>query len=155
MARNTARPLSPHLSIWRWGPHMLVSILHRATGVALSLGGLILLTWWLLALTGEAGGYETFGSWAWADLGTLEWSGIGWSGIGAILVSLVKIAFKVALVGLTWAFFQHTLSGIRHLIMDTGLGFELNTNKSMAWATIAGSLVLTAAFWALLLGKAA
>ena len=41
MARNTARPLSPHLSVWRWGPHMVTSILHRATGIALSIGGLI------------------------------------------------------------------------------------------------------------------
>ena len=136
MARNTARPLSPHLTIWRWGPHMLVSILHRATGVALSLGGLILLTWWLLALTGEVGGHDTFAAF------------VGWK-LGPVPVILV------GLVLLTWAFFQHTLSGVRHLIMDTGLGFELNTNKSMAWATIAGSVVLTAAFWVLLLGKAA
>ena len=45
MARNTARPLSPHLTIWRWGPHMLVSILHRATGTALAIGGGTLFTW--------------------------------------------------------------------------------------------------------------
>ena len=136
MARNTARPLSPHLTIWRWGPHMLVSILHRATGVALSLGGLLLLTWWLLALAGEAGGYELFSAF------------VGWK-LGPVPLILL------GLVALTWAFFQHTLSGVRHLIMDTGAGFELGINKSMAWATIAGSLLLTAAFWALLLGKSA
>ena len=49
------------------------------------------------------------------------------------------------LIGLTWAFFQHLLSGIRHLVMDTGAGFELGTNKTFAMLTIVGSVVLTAA----------
>lgn len=136
MARNTARPLSPHLTIWRWGPHMAVSILHRGTGMALSIGGLFLLTWWLLAIAGGMASWETF-----TDF-------VGWM-VGPVPV------IQIGLVLLTWAFFQHTLSGIRHLIMDTGAGFELNTNKSMAYATIVGSLLLTAVFWALLLGKAA
>jgi succinate dehydrogenase / fumarate reductase cytochrome b subunit len=136
MARNTARPLSPHLTIWKWGPHMVVSILHRATGVALTIGGLILLTWWLLALSGGAEAYATF-------TGFLGWK--------AGPVPLIQLG----LVALTWAFFQHTLSGIRHLVMDTGAGFELKTNRTMAYATIVGSLLLTALFWALLLGKAA
>ncbi|MFC7536463.1 succinate dehydrogenase, cytochrome b556 subunit [Sphingomonas sp. GCM10030256] len=127
MARNTSRPLSPHLTIWRWGPHMLVSILHRATGMALSIAGLALLTWWLLALSGPSAGYDDFASAAGHPLGLL------------------------VLIGLTWAFFQHTLSGIRHLIMDVGAGFELKTNKSMAIATIVGSALLTAGLWAYLL----
>ena len=132
MARNTARPLSPHLTIWRWGPHMLVSILHRATGVALSIAGLALLTWWLLALGGSASGYETFKAAATHPLGLF------------------------VLIGLSWAFFQHTLSGVRHLIMDVGAGFELRTNKSMAVATMVGSVLLTAALWGwLLLGRGA
>jgi succinate dehydrogenase / fumarate reductase, cytochrome b subunit len=132
MARNTARPLSPHLSIWRWGPHMLVSILHRATGMALTIAGLALLTWWLLALSGSRAGYDDFAAAATHPLGLF------------------------VLIGLTWAFFQHTLSGIRHLIMDIGAGFELKTNKSMAIATIIGSLALTAALWGyLLLGRGA
>lgn len=132
MARNTARPLSPHLTIWRWGPHMLVSILHRATGVALTIAGLALLTWWLLALSGSASGYETFATAATHPLGLF------------------------VLIGLSWAFFQHTLSGVRHLIMDVGAGFELATNKSMAIATLIGSALLTAALWGyLLLGRGA
>ncbi len=132
MARNTARPLSPHLTVWRWGPHMLVSILHRATGVALSIAGLALLTWWLLALAGSASGYETFTQTATHPLGLF------------------------VLIGLTWAFFQHTLSGIRHLIMDVGAGFELRTNKTMAYLTMIGSALLTIALWAyLLLGRGA
>ena len=136
MARNTARPLSPHLTIWKWGPHMLVSILHRSTGVALSVAGLFLLTWWLLALSGSPASYAAFTSF------------VGWK-LGPVPLILL------ALVGLTWAFFQHTLSGIRHLILDAGAGYELGTNKRMAIGTIIGSLILTAAFWAALLGKAA
>lgn len=130
MARNTARPLSPHLTIWRWGPHMLVSILHRATGVALSIGGLVLLTWWLLALSNGADALALFTKVATHPLGLL------------------------VLIGLTWSFFQHTLSGIRHLIMDTGAGFELGVNKAMALTTLVVSLLMTAALWGyLLLGK--
>jgi len=136
MARNTARPLSPHLTIWRWGPHMLVSILHRATGVALTVGGLFLLTWWLLALSGSASAYQSFSDF------------VGWK-LGPIPL------IQLGLVALTWAFFQHTLSGVRHLIMDIGAGFELRTNKTMAYLTMAGSLLLTIAFWAIIWGKAA
>lgn len=137
MARNTARPLSPHLTVWRWGPHMLVSILHRATGVALTVAGLALLTWWLLALSGSDAGYQRFEE------------AIAWAPFGISLAKLV-------LIGLTWAFFQHTLSGIRHLIMDVGAGFELKTNKTMAYLTLIGSALLTAALWAyLLLGRGA
>jgi succinate dehydrogenase / fumarate reductase cytochrome b subunit len=136
MARNTARPLSPHLTIWKWGPHMLVSILHRSTGIALSVGGLFLLTWWLLALSGSPSAYAAFAGFVGFKIGP---------------VPLILLG----LVGLTWAFFQHTLSGIRHLILDAGAGYELTINKRMAYATIVGSLLLTAAFWAAILGKAA
>ena len=106
---------------------MLVSILHRATGMGLSIAGLALLTWWLLALAGTSGGYADFTAAASHPLGLL------------------------VLIGLSWAFFQHTLSGIRHLIMDVGAGFELKTNKSMAIATLVGSLSLTFALWVYLL----
>ena len=60
----------------------------------------------------------------------------------------------IVLVGLTWSFFQHLLSGIRHLVMDTGAAFELGINKSFAILTIVGSVVLTAAVWVFLLGAA-
>ena len=59
---------------------------------------------------------------------------------------------SIVLVGLTWAFFQHLLSGIRHSSMDTGAAFELGTNKRFAILTIVGSLILTALLWAYLLG---
>ena len=122
------RPLSPHLTIWRWGPHMTVSILHRATGIALSVAGLAILAWWLMALAQGQEAYATFAKVAGSPIGL------------------------IVLVGLTWSFFQHLLSGIRHLVTDTGAGFELRVNKTSAILTIVGSLLLTAALWVYLLG---
>ncbi len=63
MAHNPARPLSPHLSIWKWGPHMLVSILHRATGTALAIGGGLIFTWWLTAAAMSPAAYLVFYHW--------------------------------------------------------------------------------------------
>jgi len=128
MAENQARPLSPHLTVWRWGPHMLVSILHRITGGALTVVGLALLTWWLMAI---AEGGE-----AYADFATAARNPLG----------------LIVLVGLTWAFFQHLLSGIRHLAMDSGSAFELQTNKRFAILTLVGSLILTLLVWVPVLG---
>ncbi|MEO8547509.1 MAG: succinate dehydrogenase, cytochrome b556 subunit [Sphingomicrobium sp.] len=128
MAIDHSRPLSPHLTIWRWGPHMLVSILHRMTGVALSTAGLALLVWWLMAIAGGANAYADFIKAATHPIGL------------------------VVLVGLTWAFCQHLLSGVRHLVMDSGAGFELQTNKRFAVLTMAGSLVLTLLIWVPALG---
>ena len=126
MHRNPSRPLSPHLTIWKWGPHMLVSILHRVTGSGLTVVGSIALVWWLVAAASGAEAYESFQSWA------TSWIGI------------------VIGVGLSWAFFQHTVSGLRHLVMDIGAGFELRTNKFWANMTIVISLLLTALFWFLI-----
>ncbi|QIL01797.1 succinate dehydrogenase, cytochrome b556 subunit [Sphingomonas sinipercae] len=122
------RPLSPHLTIWRWGPHMLVSILHRVTGGALTIAGLAALTWWLLSAAKGGTAYEDFSKAA------SHWAGL------------------VVLIGLTWAFFQHLFSGIRHLLMDTGMNFELKSNKTGAVATIVASLICTAAVWVFALG---
>ncbi len=128
MAVTKSRPLSPHLSIWRWGPGMLVSILHRATGIALSIAGLAILTWWLMAIAEGPEAYAKF----------------------------VKVAMHpvglVVLIGITWSFFQHLLSGIRHLVMDTGAAFELDTNKRFAILTLVGSTLLTALLWAYVMG---
>ncbi len=123
MHRNPSRPLSPHLTVWRWGPHMLVSILHRITGVGLATIGAAAFVWWLMAAASGADAYKTFTGWA------TSWYGI------------------VVAVGLTWAFFQHLFSGLRHFVMDAGAGFELNQNKFWAAMTLAGSLVLTAFTW--------
>lgn len=109
---------------------MVVSILHRATGVALSIAGLGILTWWLFAIINGADAYASFAKAATSPVGL------------------------VVLIGLTWSFFQHLLSGIRHLVMDTGGAFELRINKTFAILTIVGSVLLTAAMWAYLLGVA-
>ena len=128
MAATRPRPLSPHLTIWRWGPHMVVSILHRATGIALSVAGLAVLSWWLMALARGTDSYATFEKASHHPVGL------------------------VVLIGLTWSFFQHLLSGIRHLSMDSGAAFELGVNKTFAVLTIVGSVVLTALLWIWLLG---
>jgi succinate dehydrogenase / fumarate reductase, cytochrome b subunit len=123
MNPSSDRPLSPHLTIWRWGPHMLVSILHRVTGAGLAVVGGLALLWWLWALQNGRASYDYFMSWA------MHWTGL------------------IVLVGLTWAFLQHSASGLRHLFMDTGAGFELRTNKFWANVTAIAPLLLTAALW--------
>lgn len=123
MATKHSRPTSPHLTIWRWGPNMAVSILHRATGVALSIAGLAVLTWWLLAV---AQGEDAY------------------AGVRAAARHPVGI---IVLIGLTWSFFQHLFSGIRHLVTDTGANLELRSNKTSAVLTIVGSIIFTAVVW--------
>jgi len=130
MHRNPDRPMSPHLTIWKWGPHMLVSILHRVTGAGVAVVGGGLLAWWLMAAAQGPDTYATFAEWA-----TWPWALIVW-------------------VPLSWALFQHTLSGLRHLVMDVGAGYELPVNKFWANMTLVGSVLLTAALWAwILLGR--
>lgn len=133
MASERARPLSPHLQIWKWGPHMLVSILHRVTGTGLAIVGGILFTWWLLAAASGEDAYARF-----LDLLTVE--------SGAI--NIVGLVFGV---GLSWAFFTHLFNGIRHFVLDTGAGFELESNRRWSVAVLAGAIVATAALWLWLL----
>ena len=128
MNTPTTRPLSPHLTIWKWGPHMLVSIVHRVTGVGLAIVGGAALVWWLVAASDGSEAYTRFSEWA-----NWKWALIIW-------------------IPLSWAFFQHTLSGLRHLVMDIGAGYELSTNKFWANVTIAASVVLTALLWLYILG---
>ena len=127
MHRNPDRPLSPHLTVWKWGPHMLVSILHRITGAGLAIAGSAVLVWWLSALASGPEAYEDFTGWA------THWAGL------------------VVAVGLSWAFFQHLLSGIRHFVMDVGAGYELSVNKFWSLATLVGAVALTAILWAYIL----
>ena len=121
------RPLSPHLQIWKWGPHMLTSILHRVTGDGMALVGLPVLLWWLGSLVSGPEAYQTF-----QDVMT---SPLGY----------------VVLVGLSWAFFNHMSSGIRHWVLDIGAGYELRTNKTFSVVTNSAGLVLAALFWAIIL----
>ena len=128
MNSKQERPLSPHLTIWKWGPHMLVSILHRITGSGLAVIGLAVLTWWLISLAGGELAYSKF-------VGLTD----NWVGL-------------TILVGLTWAFWQHIFSGLRQLVLDTGAGYELRTNRFWSVMTLAGSLFATGLTWYLLLG---
>jgi succinate dehydrogenase / fumarate reductase cytochrome b subunit len=128
MHRNPSRPLSPHLRYWRWGPHMVVSILHRMTGVGLSTVGVIAFVWWLVAAASGTEAYKSF-----TDCATSWWATVIW-------------------IGLSWAVIQHSLSGIRHFVMDIGAGFELTTNRMWAWATLLGSPILTFFLWYYIVG---
>jgi len=120
-----ARPLSPHLQIYRWQIGNTLSILHRLTGAFLALG-LIALTYWLVALASDAPSYaralRIFGS----PLGL------------------------VALFGWTFSFFYHLFNGVRHLFWDAGLGFERGQRHASGWLAIAGALIATLAAWMLL-----
>jgi succinate dehydrogenase / fumarate reductase cytochrome b subunit len=128
MNSTQQRPLSPHLTIWKWGPGMLVSILHRVTGGALTVVGLAILAWWLMALAGGEQSYAAFTAQASRPVG------------------------MIILAGLTWAFWQHFFSGLRHLVLDTGAGYELKVNRFWAVMTLVGSLLATAVTWYFLIG---
>lgn len=124
------RPLSPHMSIWRWRVHMAVSIVHRVTGNGLAFAGVAMALWWLVAAASGAEAYATFYAVATYPLTYVIW------------------------VGLTWAFFQHMGSGVRHLVMDTGAAFDIGTAKTTATAAFVFGAVATALVWAyILLGR--
>ena len=116
------RPLSPHLQIYKPLINMVMSIVHRITGVALYLGTL-LLAWWLIAAA-VGPGYFDF--------------------VNGIFGSPLGLAI---LFGYTWALIHHMFGGIRHLIWDTGRGFDLDTVSRMSWATLIGSVLATAGIW--------
>ena len=130
-SKASNRPLSPHLMHVRWPINMMVSIIHRATGSGMATIGTALLVWWLAALAAGKESYDYFMSWF-----TGDWAVLGY----------------VVAVGLTLSLFQHMMSGIRHLVMDTGAGFELKRNRMGAWSTMIVSVVLTALYWAYILG---
>jgi succinate dehydrogenase / fumarate reductase, cytochrome b subunit len=120
--KSAARPLSPHLQIYRPMLTMMMSIMHRITGLGLYLG-IVLLVWWLSAASISDGYYDFvqgfFGHW-----------------FGRLL-----------LFGFTWALIHHALGGLRHLLWDTGRGFDLAVVEWLARANLAGSIVLTLLLW--------
>jgi succinate dehydrogenase / fumarate reductase cytochrome b subunit len=134
------RPISPHLQVYKWGPAMLVSILHRATGDGLAIAGGCMLLWWLGALATGPQAYADFLSCVWLQAGsdTLSWT--NWVGRGV-------------LVGLTWAFFQHMFSGLRHLLLDTGAGYGLSTNRTWSMIVVIAGLAATAMLWGFIFGR--
>jgi succinate dehydrogenase / fumarate reductase cytochrome b subunit len=118
----TERPLSPHMTIYRWPLPMAMSILHRITGAGLYFGTL-LMAWWLIA---AGSGPNAYGR-----VGAFVNSGFG----------------RFILFGYTWALIHHMLGGIRHLIWDTGRGFSPHEREWLSLATVVGSVVLTVLLW--------
>jgi succinate dehydrogenase / fumarate reductase cytochrome b subunit len=121
-----ARPLSPHLGVYRFTLTMAMSIAHRITGAGLYVGALMLV-WFLLAASMDASAFAYF-------------SGFIQSFFGRLI-----------LFGFTWALFQHLLGGVRHLIMDAGYGMDDPEREQLAQATLIGGLVLTLVVWAIVL----
>lgn len=119
---ESGRPLSPHLTIYRWPITMTLSILHRATGIALSFGLLVLVGW----LTQAAAGPEQY------------------QYFRAAMSNAVGI---ILLIGWTFAFFLHLANGVRHLFWDVGYGFEKSQANASAWFALLFAAVLTAVFW--------
>ncbi|PZP56708.1 MAG: succinate dehydrogenase, cytochrome b556 subunit [Micavibrio aeruginosavorus] len=121
------RPLSPHLQVWKWTLTMAMSILHRATGSALTVG-LVMVVWWLMAAATGPDAYAVFMSFATSLIGKLMF--IGW----------------------TFAIYLHMLSGIRHLIMDTGKLLDIKSSDMAIIFILAAATVLTAVTWLTIYG---
>ena len=119
---NRPRPLSPHLTIYRWPLTMILSIMHRVTGAALSLGMIVFILW-ILTIAFSQNGYNFFLSIMESRLGQL------------------------ALFLWSFAFFLHFCNGIRHLYWDTGRGFDKDKVELSARLVIFGSVILTIFFW--------
>ncbi|MEQ8396217.1 succinate dehydrogenase, cytochrome b556 subunit [Thalassobaculum sp.] len=118
------RPLSPHLQIYKPQLTSVLSISHRATGVGLA-AGLLLLTWWLLA---AAAGPDSFA--------------VVQGFLGSWLGYLILFGFSYALM-------FHLCNGVRHLFWDAGWGFELDTVYRSGWAVVIASVALTVLAWAI------
>lgn len=123
MGQNASRPLSPHLQIYRWGPHMAVSIFHRATGFVLATAGILTLLWWLAAIGGGAESYATFQKYV-----------VSAGKEATIWHVAANWFFRLLALGVVWSFFQHLFSGLRHFVLDMGAGYELKSNR--AWSIV-------------------
>jgi succinate dehydrogenase / fumarate reductase cytochrome b subunit len=117
-----ARPLSPHLDIYRWQIGNTLSILHRLTGIALALG-IVALSYWLISLAGGDAAYGSAVRVLWSPLGILF------------------------LVGWTFSFLYHLLNGVRHLFWDAGYGFERTQRHVSGWIAVVGAFTLTLCVW--------
>jgi len=116
------RPLSPHVSVYKWQVANTLSILHRATGVFMTLGALALAAWIISAAMGEQ----------------------SYDYVTGLLASPAGL---FVLLGLSFAFFYHMANGIRHLVWDAGYGFEKQVARMSGWFTFIAAIVLTALFW--------
>ena len=120
---QAARPLSPHLGIYKWQLTMMLSIIHRATGIAL-VAGTLLLVWTLLALAQGPDAYARVQS------------------------LCASIPGTVLLFGWSWALCYHLCNGVRHLAWDAGWGFDIARAYLTGWSVVVVSLLMTAAIWA-------
>ena len=120
--KSADRPISPHLQIYRWQLPMTLSILHRAAGVALSAGA-ILLVWWLVSAASGPDAYE----------GVADFLG-SWLGL-------------LMLFGWTVSLFYHLCNGIRHLVWDTGHALDLKSIYLGGWLVVGGTALLTVIAW--------
>jgi succinate dehydrogenase / fumarate reductase cytochrome b subunit len=123
---DTRRPLSPHIQIYKWQVQMVTSILHRATGIALAVGTL-LVVWGLLSLAAGEAAFDQFRACAGSPLG------------------------MILLFGWSWALFYHLCNGIRHLLQDTGAGYAIPQFVRSSWLSIVVSVVLVVLVWAYVL----
>jgi succinate dehydrogenase / fumarate reductase cytochrome b subunit len=122
-AKLAARPLSPHLQVYRWSWTMAMSVVHRITGSALYLGT-VLVAGWLLAMASGPAAYERVSWFFGTPIGLL------------------------VLFGYTWILLHHMLGGVRHLVWDFGHGMDPATRVNMARFTLVGSTLLTVLIWA-------
>lgn len=116
------RPLSPHLQVYRPQLTSVLSILHRITGIGLAVG-VLLLVWWLIAAATGPTAFDTVQSF-----------------IGSIVGRILLLAWSFAL-------YYHLANGIRHLVWDTGRGFELSSAYASGWLVVISAAVLTAISW--------
>ena len=117
------RPLSPHLSVYRPTMTMAMSIAHRISGAALYVG-VLLLAWFLIAVSSDASSFAVFSDFISSFIG------------------------RLTLFVITWALFHHLVSGVRHILWDAGYGLDAPLRDQMAWATAIGGFALTVLVWA-------
>lgn len=127
---QASRPLSPHLQVYRWQISNTLSILHRLTGVALSVGALALVGWLLSLASGQA-----------------AFTQVTW-----VLGGLVG---QLALVAWTFCFFFHFCNGLRHLAWDADYGFDKAVARKSGIVVVAAAVLLTVIFWAVALTRVA
>ena len=116
------KPLSPHIQIYRWHISSLVSISHRITGIINIIAITFICVWSGWLILGEA---------------------------NYTLINFFLNSFfgKFFVLGIVWSFSFQVLSEIRHLIMDMGYGFELQTTRITGLLVIFGSFLLTVAIY--------
>ena len=119
------QPLSPHLTIYRWPISMTLSILHRITGVAMSVGFIVFVLW----------------------LEAIAYDAVSFDAVMNVLRSFVG---QLMLFGWCFALFFHLANGIRHLVWDTGRLFEKSQADASAWVVLIVAVVMTAAYWLLI-----